>query len=330
MPTTEDLNAYSDNFVVVHQGSDQPQISVVMPVYNCEQFVVEAVASVLSQQNVIAEILISDDASTDNTFLLAYKTVTSYINMHGSKHTVLIRRGTKRLVRDHLHLIVDRACCDIVCQAHGDDISHAFRCAALVNAFGDPSKKISMIFVDAQPINQQGELLSEARKFSLSKIPLISVDYKSIMMASSEQLIGSNMAWRKSAFKHFTQLSTSYCTYGHDRVMAFRAFLVGGCYIIHAPLLKRRLHDNNLHKELTANDHTPINIFNGQLIRLSFLMAMKKDLVFLKEHSLIKEDRFRAINHDIALLATHINDFLASATNTLVIDGYVNKWIKEV
>ena len=71
MNTTRDFSVYKDNFVTIHSGSDQPEISIVVPIYNCEKFVVDAVTSVLNQEGVVAEILISDDASTDNTFIVA-------------------------------------------------------------------------------------------------------------------------------------------------------------------------------------------------------------------------------------------------------------------
>ncbi|WP_323744428.1 glycosyltransferase family 2 protein [Aeromonas hydrophila] len=44
-----------------------PLISVVMPVYNCESFVEEAVSSILSQTLADFEFIIIDDGSTDNT-----------------------------------------------------------------------------------------------------------------------------------------------------------------------------------------------------------------------------------------------------------------------
>ncbi len=41
-------------------------VSVVMPAYNCEKYIAQAIASVL-KQNVSLELLIIDDASTDGT-----------------------------------------------------------------------------------------------------------------------------------------------------------------------------------------------------------------------------------------------------------------------
>jgi cellulose synthase/poly-beta-1,6-N-acetylglucosamine synthase-like glycosyltransferase len=70
MNIIKNLSSYKDNFVTVHQGSEQPEISVVMPVYNCEEFVAEAITSVLKQEGVAVEILISDDAYLLNSSIV--------------------------------------------------------------------------------------------------------------------------------------------------------------------------------------------------------------------------------------------------------------------
>jgi glycosyltransferase involved in cell wall biosynthesis len=329
MNTTRDFSVYKDNFVTIHSGSDQPEISIVVPIYNCEKFVVDAVTSVLNQEGVVAEILISDDASTDNTFIVAYQTVVNYISQTGSKHTVRMRAGSSRLVRDHLHLMAKTACCDLVCQAHGDDISHPLRCSILVKTFNQKDKNPSMIFVNPSIIDPQGKTVGEPKNFSLSNIRVNSVKYDDIIMDRADCLIGGNMAWRQSSFTVFPQLTTSSCTYGHDRVMAFRSFIIGGCYIIDAPLLQRRLHNNQLHRELLSFEHNTVNFFNFQLIRLSIFSAMKNDLIFLKENNQIKEAdfiRLASANDDVILqVAKLLTDF----TGNLVNDGYVNKWIKK-
>jgi glycosyltransferase involved in cell wall biosynthesis len=328
MSIADDFDIFKDNFVVVHQGSAQSEISVVMPVYNCEQFVESAVASVLGQQQVVAEIIISDDASTDNTFARAYNTIINYIKNNDLKHTVLLRAGTRRLIRDHLHLLAKNAACDLICQAHGDDISHSVRCKTLVEAFNNKDKNASIIFVSAIVIDHQGKLLWKPENMSLSNIPMAPVEYHKIILAHDEILIGSNMAWRRSSFEKFPQLSTSYCAYGHDRVMAFRSFLLGSCYLLDAPLIARRLHKDNLHKELLSSDHKYINSFNNQLIKLCFFSTIKNDLFFLKENNLIEEVEFNQYSKDIDSNIGQISKVLTQSTSNLLIDGYVNNWVK--
>jgi glycosyltransferase involved in cell wall biosynthesis len=328
MNIIKNLSSYKDNFVTVHQGSEQPEISVVMPVYNCEEFVAEAITSVLKQEGVAVEILISDDASTDNTFAVAYQTVVDYISKSELKHTILMRVGTSRLVRDHLHLMAEKTSCDLVCQSHGDDISHRLRCAVLVKAFNEQAKNASMILVNASLIDHQGKILLEPKNSSLVNITIKPMEYEKILKAQDDILIGSNMAWRKSSLKHFPELTTSYCAYGHDRVMTFRSFLSGGCYFVDVPLVKRRHHKNQLHRELLSFDHKSVNSFNAQIIRITLFTTMINDLISLKEKNLIEEDKYNLHSKNINYLIIQAARFLSIATCNLVSDKYVNKWIK--
>ena len=299
-----------------------------MPIYNCERFVANAVESLLAQRGVVAEILISDDASTDDTFGVAHRTVVDYISRVGCKHTVRMRTGTTRLQRDHLHLLAQTAACDLICQAHGDDISHELRCAILVRAFNQEAPDASMIFVNTLVIDSQGNIIQEPKKFSLPKITIDPVEYSRVVNALDDNLIGSNMAWRRSRFEHFTPLTTSYSAYGHDRVMTFRSVVVGGCYMLDTPLLKKRLHDDQWHREILSFESKSENLFNYQLIRLSAFSAMKKDLIFLKEHNLLEEDQFNQHLKNIDIMLVQVAKFLASTTSDLVVHGYVNKWVK--
>jgi hypothetical protein len=55
---------------------------------------------------------------------------------------------------------------------------------------------------------------------------------------------------------------------------------------------------------------------------------MKNDLIFLKEHGWIDKTNFDQICKNIDEIIDQVIKFLISATHTLVVDGYVNKWIK--
>jgi glycosyltransferase involved in cell wall biosynthesis len=322
------MNINKDQFVTVHQGLATPEMTVVMPIYNCEEFVKTSILSMLEQQDVVIEILISDDASTDNTFTVAYKTVIDYIKNFGLAHTVLMRAGSTRLRRDHLHLLADQASCDLVCQAHGDDISHALRCSLLVKAFSNSNNNVSMIFVNCVVIDEHGKTLWQPKNLSLSNIPVKLVEYTKIINARDELLIGSNMAWRRSSLKNFPDLTTAYCAYGHDRVMAFRSFLNNGCYLMDAPLMQRRLHDKNFHKELLLSENKSIISFNTALIRLSVYSSMKNDLNFSKENNALNDDKFNQISTDINNKIVSLTILLTMAMRELVADGYTHTWDK--
>ena len=48
-------------------NENQPLVSVIMPVYNCERFLTEAIESVISQSYLNWELLIVDDGSKDKS-----------------------------------------------------------------------------------------------------------------------------------------------------------------------------------------------------------------------------------------------------------------------
>src|SRR5436853_749734 len=46
-------------------------VSVIIPVYNCEQYLAEAIQSVLAQTHPTIELIVVDDGSTDNSAAVA-------------------------------------------------------------------------------------------------------------------------------------------------------------------------------------------------------------------------------------------------------------------
>ena len=54
--------------MVAKEKSSIPLLTVLMPVYNAEKFLAESIGSILNQTYSNFEMLILDDASTDNSF----------------------------------------------------------------------------------------------------------------------------------------------------------------------------------------------------------------------------------------------------------------------
>lgn len=53
---------------MINKKNNRPLVSIGMPVYNAEQYIKESLNSLLNQSYINFELIISDDASTDNTF----------------------------------------------------------------------------------------------------------------------------------------------------------------------------------------------------------------------------------------------------------------------
>src|SRR3989339_1903405 len=91
-----------------------PKISIVMPVYNCEGFLRDAIDSVLKQTFTDFELIIVNDASTDNTL--------SIIKSYDDLRIALINRGKLGLTRA-LNAGIATARGRYIARMDGDDIS---------------------------------------------------------------------------------------------------------------------------------------------------------------------------------------------------------------
>lgn len=97
---------------------DSPLISVVMPVYNIQEFVAEAVQSVLSQTVADFEFIILDDGSTDDTLNIISKF---------SDPRIILVRGQRLGLVEQLNQGLSIAKAPIVARMDGDDIAHPKR-----------------------------------------------------------------------------------------------------------------------------------------------------------------------------------------------------------
>ena len=75
--------------------SNKPLISVIIPSYNREKLIVKAINSVLNQTFTDFEILIIDDASTDNT-----KQVIHDLNLENIRYFRLEKNGGQCIARN--------------------------------------------------------------------------------------------------------------------------------------------------------------------------------------------------------------------------------------
>lgn len=103
----------------------QPKISVIMPVYNCELYVNEAIDSILNQTEIDFEFLIIDDASSDSTV--------SLIKSYNDSRIQLIEKPINTGYTNSLNHGLKIAKGKYIARMDGDDISLPKRFAKQVS-----------------------------------------------------------------------------------------------------------------------------------------------------------------------------------------------------
>lgn len=314
-----------DTFVEVATASDAPRLSILVPLYEQAAFVRQALESVLAQRGVVAEILISDDASTDASFATACEVLREHL-ARGTAHRILLRRGSRRLWRDHLALLVDTAGCDIVMQAHGDDISHPDR-AAMICFVMASAPEIAMVASEAQTIDAHGRALDPALPIDPQRIAIEHMTLPAII-EGHPCLIGFSQAWRRSAMRPFARLETAYTPVAHDRTLALRAALVGEVRLIRAQLVQRRDHPMS-GTQLSIFEPDTDGRFGCALIRLSSLRAMHRDATAAHALGLIDSATHDRILEQIGGLRRSASEAMLDAYHQLCLAGRVPVWLHE-
>lgn len=228
---------------VLSPGARAPDVSILLVAWRQEPFVAEAVRSVLAQRDVVAEIVLSDDASPDRTFDVMREVAARY----RGPHRVILRRNPHNLGIDHVAQLVDVASCDVMVLAHGDDVAEPERAVRLHDALtrgGACVASSNMMNVD-----EHGRALGLQNPIGGScDVPASDIATHGWM----HTMFGATLAWRREVYT-FRRLDSAELPIGHDHVVPFRGALLGGFRYLAEPLVRYRRHDGQWKKRLHAN-----------------------------------------------------------------------------
>ena len=132
---------------------DQPLVSVLMPSYNHEKFVAQAIESVFAQTYANIELIIIDDQSTDNTMEIIEDKITD------SSCPVIFKRNEINLgVSGTLNNALRLANGEFICFLASDDFYHVdfvASCVAAIRSFEQPN---ICVHTNAFHIDEFGEM----------------------------------------------------------------------------------------------------------------------------------------------------------------------------
>lgn len=209
----------------------QPRATLLLIAYRQAQYIEAACRAALAQTYEPLEIILSDDASPDDTFAIMSRIAASY----DGPHTVRLNRNSRNLgLIGHINHGLSLATGDMIVVAAGDDVSAPQRVERIMATYRDSKGKAMLVHSavtnmtpDGIPVGRSDAPM-QIRGFQLGDIAERLVAYQ-----------GSSGAWNRQLHEHFGDIA--FAPAYEDLIFAFRAALLGDIKYIETPLVNYRL-----------------------------------------------------------------------------------------
>lgn len=138
---------------------EKPKVSVIMPVYNQEKFIAEAIQSILDQTFQDFEIIITNDGSTDNT--------PEKINKFSDPRIRVLTLEKNKGISNALNNCIANSKGEYIALLNSDDVFLPDKLKKQVDFF-DENKDIAAVFTLANIIDETGQPLKDKNHFYYS------------------------------------------------------------------------------------------------------------------------------------------------------------------
>lgn len=212
------------------QLNTTPFVSVIMPVYNSEQYISYSVKSILNQSYTNFEFIIIDDASTDETLekLLEFK--------KKDKRIILVKNKKNEGVTKSLNKAIKKAQGKYTIRMDADDWSYPDRFRLQVEVMEkNPNVVVSGSYVE---ICNSKLKMKNLRKYHLDNDTIRKHIFRYSPFAHPAT-IWITKVLKQHPYNEAIEVSQDYELY-------FRVGRVGKFMNLDKPLLKLRLHDNSV------------------------------------------------------------------------------------
>ena len=250
--------------------SNDPLVSILFLSYQQENFIIEAIDSVLHQNYKNVELLISDDGSTDRTRELLDKVTVNCIQdinikvVHSNKNLGLVGNFNK---------LCSIAKGDYFCPAAGDDIFLADRITKAVNVFRENQDVAIVGFFD-DVCDKNGNIFRNRK----SRSPL-SYSLKEYLKNKTKHPSGASRLFKRELYDRFGPIVVDCKT--EDTPYLMRGLYLGRVYILNSPGLIHRSHNDALSHQKNINKMPLLSILAQYLLDLE---SAKKDNLIDEEH----------------------------------------------
>lgn len=238
-----------------------PRVSLFVFCYQQADFIEQAIIAALAQDYGNLQIIISDDASSDDTYSIAQAVVAQY----RGNHQITLNRNSQNLGigRHFIHIMENLVQGELVVASAGDDISAPNRVSRIVEqwlANGKPAVVAHCL----EEIDEQGRVFVGSRsvQYRVQDYPdkwpkaMALLDY--LQSPFPLPFIGAALAYRRDIYQFFgtPMAEPAY----EDHLMYFRALLSGGLHYFPEVLVKYRRHRNNFTAKSTQPNLKTLHI----------------------------------------------------------------------
>lgn len=246
--------------------NNNPLVSIIMPAYNAEKYIAEAIESVLSQTYSNWELIIADDFSTDSTA----KIVDSYKKKDERVKSIRMGKNSGPVIARNK--AIEKSSGEYLAMLDADDVSLPDRLAKQVG-FLEYNKDIDFVGSSAELIDENGKVVGKKTK------PLTYEEIKFPILLQT-QFIMSSVVLKKKAFIETCGFDNAYL-YAEDYDMWTKLLALGKkCANIKVALIRYRIQPQSLTQMSLTQPIQERNALNINARGVARFMAIpRKDLV---------------------------------------------------
>lgn len=227
-----------------------PKVSMFIMCYQQREYIVEAIYSALSQDYKNLQVVISDDASSDDTYSIICRIVKDY----QGPHQIITSRNEKN-VGIGLHfqkIMTELVSGELVVASAGDDVSSTNRVSRIVDMWLKNGKP-AFIAHNFTEIDELGKPCPNTRSIQYhhqqdpSKLAPTDRLLSYIANPYPIPFIGAAVAYTRELYTSYD--IPIFPVPFEDHIMYFRALLTGDIFYFNEKLVKYRRHSNNFSSE---------------------------------------------------------------------------------
>lgn len=225
-------------------AQDYPLVTFALFTYNQERHICTAIEGALAQDYPNLEIIISDDASSDNTWEVVSRCIAGY----SGPHKLSLNRNDRNLgIGSHVNRVFEMATGKLIVVAAGDDVSMSDRVSQTVRAWTSAGRPKGLIHGQVITIDDSGSITGEARSLCNN---VKSLDVYLTRGRFEPLIYGSTAAYTPDVMEFFGPITCDI----EDIPLAFRALLIGELIYVDSPLIHYRVGNGSISRVLTRSD----------------------------------------------------------------------------